>query len=221
MLLTRGMNRNPRGFTLLELVIVVAVVAILAAVAGSRFVAAQRNASSASAAFDLGMRLQALKTEALNEQQDVLAVLVNADDLTGSGCGLLAQASCVRLFILKRPEAGWTLAGFDPASPATAAQVEDVVTLPRWQAFDLGQAGTSSEAPFEQVKVFDPSVAAGGRVAIRFGADGEVRPVYAGASRPRLSGVAVAITTSAELNAGQRRRLVVSFPTGIVKVATY
>ncbi|ACL64022.1 conserved hypothetical protein [Anaeromyxobacter dehalogenans 2CP-1] len=215
------MNARFRGFTLLELAIVIAIVAALAAVAGSRFVAAQRNAGSASAAFDLGMRLQALKTQALNEQQDIVAVLVNADDLTGAGCGLLAQASCVRLFILKRPEPTWTLAAFDPASPASAAQLEEVVALPRWQAFDLGQAGSASEAPFEQVKVFDPAVDAGGRVAIRFGADGEVRPVYAGTSRPRLGGMAFALTTSAEMNAGQRRRLVVSFPTGIVKVATY
>lgn len=215
-----GMDRGRRGFTLIELAIVVAVVAALAAVAGSRFVAAQRNAGSATAAFDLGMRLQALKTQALNEQQDIVAVLVNADDLTGAGCGLMAQASCVRLFVLQ-PQAGWTLTGFDPATPATEAQVEDVITLPRWQAFDLAAAGTAADAPFDQVKVFDPAVTLAGRIAVRFGASGEVAPEYATSARPRLAGISLALATSAESGAGSRRRLVVSFPTGIVKVATY
>ncbi|ABC80407.1 prepilin-type N-terminal cleavage/methylation domain-containing protein [Anaeromyxobacter dehalogenans] len=214
------MDRRRHGFTLVEAAIVIAVIAALAALAGSSFAAAKRNANAASAAFDLGLRLQALKTQALNEQRELVAVLTNAADGTGEGCGFFSEQNCVRLFVLE-PEAGWSLAGFDPASPASQAAVVDTVALPQGQFFDLGQAGVAADAPFDQVKVFDPAVTTDGRLAIRFGANGEVRPVYAGASHPYLGGVALALATSAELGAGHRRRVVVSFPTGILKTATY
>ncbi len=220
------MDRTARGFTLVEGAIVMVIVAALAALAAAGFNAAKRNGTVASAAFDLSLRAQALKMKALNEQVDYLLVVVNAADGTGTGCGFVSSANCVQAFVLSAPTATWTLAAFNPSSPAVNASVYDTFNLPAGLAFDLASAGTAGPAPFDQVKAFDPAVkgtcSSRACVAVRFGANGEVGAAYAAAA-PAVApqGLALALTTDASLGRGDRRSVLVSFPTGIVKLTTY
>jgi prepilin-type N-terminal cleavage/methylation domain-containing protein len=211
-----------RGFTLLEVSIALAVVAILAAVAAGGFAAARRNARVGSTAFDLSMRLQGLKTKALEDQKDYVLVLVNPAGDVSSNCGVLSPDSCFRWFLVN-PSSAWTLGAFDVTSPGTNCAVEDSGSLATGIVLDLASAGTTGAAPFDQVKQLDTPVkgSCSGRscVAVRFGSSGEVTPVYAGASQPLLPGVSFGLTSDAA--APDRRAVLVSFPTGIVKTFAY
>ena len=60
-----------------------------------------------------------------------------------------------------------------------------------------------------------------GGEALRFGADGEVRPVFPGAAEARAGFAFVLRPTESPSLAADRRALFVSFPTGIVKTAAF
>lgn len=217
--------RRPRGFTLIELAVTLAVIATVAvaAIVGTR--AARRNAQIGSASFDLVLQLQGLRTRALAEQRDHLAVIHGGD---GAGCTLVRQAGCVRVFFLAGPDDGaWTLQAFTPDEPAADAdELLDTVVLPRGVALDEA-AAMAGPAPFTNVAAWDDDLTAacGGVrcVAFRFGADGNVRGEAPDGAALEKAGHIVALATDleGETAAAERRAVLVSFPTGIVKSFTY
>jgi len=218
------MKRN-RGFTLIEAGIVMAIIAILAVVAGSGLRAARRNATVGSTAFDLVLRLQGLKSQALTEQKRLVAVLVNPEGGESTACGVLNPTKCLRFYVLAEPTAAWTLAAFDPSSPGANASVQDKDSLPAGIALDVGARGAAAAAPFEAVRQLATQVTAScsGRtcVAIQFDPTGEVRPEYAGSDTPSLQGIAFGLKSDMAGAGADRQAVLVSFPTGIVKSFPY
>lgn len=218
------MARN-RGFTLLEVGVVIAIVSILAVVATASVRSARRNASVGATAFEVVLRLQGLRAKALAEQESLVAVLVNAPGGVSTACGALSPAKCLRWYVLRDPDADWALAGFDPADPGEKASLEESESLPAGIAIDEAATGTAAAAPFGGVKQLATQVTAtcSGRkcLAVRFDPTGEVRPEYAGSDRPVLPGIAFGLTSELAGAGVERHAVLVSFPTGIVKSFPY
>jgi prepilin-type N-terminal cleavage/methylation domain-containing protein len=215
--------RRARGFTLIEMAVAVAVIAIVAAAAVIGMRAARRNAEIGSASFDLVLQLQGLRTRALAEQQDHLAVILGGD---GGACHALRQAGCVRVFFLVGPQEPWILQSFRPATP-NADELLDTLVLPRGVVLDT-TAAMAGRAPFGNVLTWDVDLTApdcGGPrcAAFRFGADGTVRGEAPDGASLDKAGHIVALATDlqGETAAAERRAVLVSFPTGIVKSYTY
>ncbi len=217
--------RRASGFTLFELALVIGIAAIVAVLAVVGVRAARRNAAVGGVSFDLVLRLQGLKTRALAEQRDHLAVLHAGD---GAGCELLRQAGCVRLFVLADPQATWTLQAFTPANPGNlTGELVDTIIFPKGILLDPAAAGTTGRAPFGAVQTWDVGLTGdcgGARcIAFRFAADGRVRgeaPDGTSLARPGHI-LALATDLQGETGAAERRAVLVSFPAGIVKSYTY
>jgi len=222
--------RRQRGFTLLEMMVTVAIVAIVAGLAFVGLRAARRNASVGSASFELVLKLEGLRTKALAEQRDHLAVLVAGD---GGACGLLRSEGCVRLFVLAAPAAAWALEDFSPADAgasleaAPRGEVVDRIVLPTGLALHGAAAGIAGRPPFANVEAWDADLdatcGAVRCVAFRFQANGEVRGETPDGTVVRKPGHIVALATDLEGESGaaERRAVLVSFPSGIVKSYTY
>lgn len=217
--------KRSRGFTLLELVVTVAILGALMTAAVVSFRSAQRNANISAAAFDLVLKLQGYRTRAMNEQRDLL-VVVNGGD--GGACELLRQSGCVHVFTLGAPQPAWTLGTFSPASPgANVAEVVETVTMPKGMLIDAGAAGMPGKVPFTRVLAWDPDLTAvcGGATcaAIRFQANGSVRGEKPDGTVVAKPGHVIALTTDlrAQTLGAERRAVLVSFPAGIVKSYTY
>jgi len=217
--------RRPRGFTLIEMATVIALVAIVAMAAFVTLRAARRNAEIGGASFELVVQLQGLKAKALAEQRDLLAVLHAGD---GGACGLLRRAGCVRLFVLGAPQGGWTLGAFDPAVPgALTGELVDTLVFPKGVLLDPAASAMVGRPPFGNVKTWDPELtgSCGGArcVAFRFQSDGEVRGEKPDGTLVRKPGHILALITDlqAESAGAERRAVLVSFPAGIVKSYTY
>ncbi len=219
--------RRPRGFTLLELMVVLVVAGILAALAGSAFRAATRNAGVSSASFDLAMRLAGLRAKAMSEGRDLVLVFVDAPGSDASQCTWLNTGPCARYFVLANPAATFGVAGFSPSSPAANAEYVDVEILPAGVHLDT-TATFTPPAPFSSVAVHDTDLtatcASGASkcFAVRFTRRGVVAPVYAGASTPTKLGYGFVLGTDLRTvtSSANRHGIVVSFPAGIVKTAT-
>jgi prepilin-type N-terminal cleavage/methylation domain-containing protein len=206
--------RRSRGFTLIELMVVVAIVGVLAAMGMVVYRMAQRNANLGSATFELAMKLSGLKAQAISDQKDYLLVLVDGTD--PAACGALVRAPCTRYFILRDPNASWTLAAFSPAASATNAEYVDEVAMPASVRLDPSATG-APPAPFAAIPLFDPdltaTVSSKRRFAFRFARDGSVSAEGA-TGKP---GYAFALTTETDSPAADRRGMVVAFPAGIVR----
>jgi prepilin-type N-terminal cleavage/methylation domain-containing protein len=223
-------HRTPRGFTLIEMLIVVAIVAIMAAVGYGVSRAATRNVYLAQAASELTLRATGLRTTALGEGKDHLLVLVDAPGNNASSCSWFNQSACARYFVLHSPQPGWTLSSFDPSTPGANASVADIFYLPRGARFYTGPSSYSAPpAPFANVTVFDSrfyGTCSGGQkcLAIHYSMSGRVYAEQpAGGSPPTAPGLAFVLATDAELegSGGDHRGVLVGFPSGVTKTWAY
>ena len=211
---------------MIEVAVVLAIVAVLAGLGFFVARAGRANASMASAAYELAIRLTGQRAEALDDGFDHLVVLVDAPGNDARNCGVLSDASCFRYFVLRNVGAGWQLSAFDPASPAgtgaNAAEVLEQRSMPTGVRLHVPAAGAHPLRPFQTVTIQDPALlgtcATRTCFAVRFTGGGDVRPVYPGAATPVKSGLALVLGSNAtEGRAGNTKGIVVGFPSGIVR----
>lgn len=209
---------------MLEAMVVVVIVGIVAAMAIPTVRAARRNATLSGKSFEVALWLDGLRTRALRDQRDLVAVIVDVPGNDPAPCARGDDRSCGR-YVLVRRLPGFRLDAFDPSTPAGFANAElvDSEDLGRGVRFYRRADGFAAPRPFTAIAAFDPELVAdcGGRacVGIRFGSDGTVAPEYpTGSGNPKV-GVAIALAgdQDAETFAADHRGFVVSFPTGIVK----
>jgi prepilin-type N-terminal cleavage/methylation domain-containing protein len=213
--------KRTSGFTLIELMVTVAMIGIVAALAIPTMRAATQNANVNGVSFDLLLRLQGLKTRALADQRTLLAVLVDAPGNDGTGCSSVTSGRCARLFILQEPTTAWQLKNFVPSSPGTNAGVREIVDLGRGIRFAKPErVGVSAPPPFgSTITTFDATASAtcDGRscMAVRFTPNGDV---YAeGPDKTELSHRGIAFALSGASGANELRGLLIASPSGIAK----
>lgn len=215
--------RRARGFTLLELAITVAVIAIVAAAGYAIVRNARRNASVGAAAYEATMRLQGLRARALSDGVDLDAVFLDAKDNDASGCGLLASVDCTQLVVLSGADAMTFPIAQLAGGTITGATLVDRLTFGNGIRFARMADGRNPSAPFDTVTMFDASLTrtAAGRAwfAVRFTARGEVRPVVYGETPPAgKAGYAFVLGNAlSDTAAGERKGVLVGFPAGIVR----
>lgn len=224
--------RTDRGFTLIELVIVMAIVGILAALSISWLRAGRRNADVASASYDLQMRIEQLQFVALSEQTEQLLVVVDVPGNDAAQCGTVLSAGCARVFHLRGPTSAWKLQDFDVTSPgANVGAIVDEDRLGAGVRFHLAATSATLPPPFtafaSTFKTFDPDLTAtcpGNRrcVAYRFRANGRVsaEPPDPG-SPPSATKNGHAFALGSELTGEYRGArqvgVLVAVPSGIVR----
>jgi prepilin-type N-terminal cleavage/methylation domain-containing protein len=179
-----AMRGRQHGFTMIEIAVVLAIVAILAAAAYPIFRAASRNASVAATATELQMRLEGLPYKAMSDQRDYLFVLADTPNNDAAQCGSLADAGCVRVFVLRNPAATWRLSSFDVSSPgndldAQTGAVVDELRLGKGIHFYRPKTPTNFlPPPFDQIATPLPD----GTSSLKT-FDSELTPTCAGARR--------------------------------------
>lgn len=216
------MRRNS-GFTLIELVIVLAIVAILGAISVGAGRAVNQAATFASAAWELSLKASSLRDRALSEAKDYLLVVVDASN--ANACAF-DQRQCGKVVIYSSPQSAFTLSGFDPDTAVSGVSYEEEFRLPKNSAFDVGSTWQPA-APFASVTAMDTAVladCAGARkcFGIRYRSTGEVAPLVPAPLSPSRAGFAFVMKPSiTDSKAAERRAIFVSFPTGIVKTAAF
>ncbi len=219
--------RHARGFTMIEVAVVLAIIAVLAGLGFFVARAGRANASMASAAYELAIRLTGQRAEALDDGLDHLVVLVDAPGNDSTKCGAFSDASCFRYYVLRNPAAGWQLSAFDPANPGgsgtnTAALLEQR-SMPTGVRLHLPATGAHPLRPFQTVTIEDGDLkgtcATRTCFAVRFTGGGDVRPVYPTAATPVKTGLALVLGSNAtsETAAGETKGIVIGFPSGIVR----
>jgi prepilin-type N-terminal cleavage/methylation domain-containing protein len=222
-----------KGFTLLEVMVVVAIAAIVAAIAVPTLRSARRNANVSSIAFELVVWLEGLRSRAIRDQDDLVALVVDVPDNDPIPCARGRDARCGAYYLIRPAGPTFALANFDPANITTHSYLWDR-QLPRGVRFHRHADGVASPPPYSAIRVFDPllvGACAGGRscVGIRFRANGDVEPIWPtgvpGASRPGLA-FALGSELSPEASgapgpmshaASHQQAIAITFPAGIVK----
>jgi len=220
--------QRPRGFTLIEVAVVLAIITVLAVAAYTISRAQARNVQLSQAAGELQLRAAGLRSKALSDGQDHLLVVVDAPNNDASQCGWSHSAGCARYFILYSPLATWTLGGFDPANPGANASVSEIGYLPRGARLYRAASYHAPPAPFDNVVVFDSrfyGTCANGAscLAFRFTMSGSVHAEQPAGGTQTAAGLAFVLASDAELEGagGDHRGVAVGFPSGIVKAWPY
>ena len=192
---------------------------------------ATRNATVVSTAWELGIRLKSLRARALGDQRDLVFVAVDAKDNDASACSAVSPSAARAGFSSRRarprPPPGppaWTFAAFDPATPATNADVLDRGSCPAASAFYRPAVDASGPAPFDAARLLDATLtrecATGALcVAIRYSRDGEVRaePPTSTAVAALGAGIALGSDVQRANSGADVRAVLVGFPSGIVR----
>ncbi len=219
-----------RGFTLVEMAVVVGIIAVLAVAAVVTVRAQRRNVYLRQAASELAMRAVGLRSTALSQGQTYVLVVVDAKNNDASQCGAFDTSTCARYFILSAPQSSWSLSGFDPGNPGAKAAVAESVVLPPHARFYVQGAYKTPPPPFDKVTVFDSRffgqcVGGNNCFAIRFTMNGVALPELTGggAQQPPPPGFAFILASDADLEGrgGDHRGVVVGFPAGVVKTWAY
>jgi prepilin-type N-terminal cleavage/methylation domain-containing protein len=216
------MRRNG-GFTLLELVITVAIMGILATAAYAYMRSASRNADLSAAASELSLLLSGLPTVALSDGRDQVLVFTDAANNDATGCRWTNLSACSRYFHLDELDPAWALASFDATDPDENATVVDSWVMPR--GVQLHPTSTAvPPAPFSNIPLFAPAfttTCTGNHTcfAIRFTAAGDVlpEPVDVAPTVPAPGYAMVLVGGAGTTPGGDRRAVVVTSPSGIVK----
>lgn len=222
--------RANRGFTLLEMAVTVAIIAIVTALAIPTMRAARRNATVQATAFEVALRLDGLRNRALRDQRDLLAIVVDAPGNDPSQCPSgNTEATCASYYVLA-PGPGFVLEDdFSPgARPANAEYVEHEI-LGHGVKFYLPAAGRDAPVPFDAVSALDgqllgdckgASATSRSCVGIRFRSDGEVSPEWPdGVELDEKLGVSFVLGSDVDRESAgsDQRGVVVTFPTGLVR----
>jgi prepilin-type N-terminal cleavage/methylation domain-containing protein len=226
--------RRQRGFTLIELMMAVAIFAVLAAIGITWSRASRRNAGVAATTAALQMRIEQLQYQALADQVDHVLVLLDVPNNDATQCGSILSSACARLYQVRNPNPSWKLQDFDVNAPgANVDAIVDDDRLGEGINFYLAGAAATLPVPFTTYsatfKVFDTDLVAscpGSRqcIAFRFKADGTVIPEPKDPSSPpgTKTGHAFAIGSELTGTTGGARQLgvLVSSPAGVVRPFT-
>jgi len=220
---------TPRGFTLIELVIDVAVIGLLAAVGAIIARNGTKNANVGASAYDLATRLQGIRAQALGDGVDYYVVVLDAQGNDPTTCGWLNRAHCVQYLLLKNVvTASFSLATFDPNATLGISNAEIVERrdLPRPIRF-MPHSGQIpyTRPPFTGLNLFDTNVmqtCANSRdcFMLRFDRNGDVYPVSASSGVATITGetgFAVVLGNDLPQGQGDQKGVLVSFPAGIVR----